>query len=69
MPLLNGRRVNVVPNNLDALNYIPVTQEVGLSYVNDGDKKLTLSYVENVLNAYPVLRDILRYEQRLAEGD
>ena len=61
--LLNGRRVNVVPNNLDALNYIPGTHE------NDGDKKLTLSYVENVLNAYPVLRDILRYEQRLANGD
>ncbi len=67
--LLNGRRVNVVPNNLDALNYIPDTQDVGLFHENDGDKKLTLSYVENILNAYPVLRDILRYEQRLAEGD
>ncbi len=33
--LLNGRRVNVVPNNLDALNYIPGTQDVGLRHVND----------------------------------
>ncbi|MBO4780090.1 MAG: hypothetical protein J5497_05590, partial [Selenomonadaceae bacterium] len=67
--LLNGRRVNIVENNIDELNYIPDTQEVGLWQENDGDKKLTISYVKNVLNAYPVLRDILLYEQRLALGD
>ncbi len=64
--LLNGYRVNVVENNIDKLNYIPGTQDVALWHENDGDKKLTLSYVKNVLNAYPVLREILRYEQRLA---
>ena len=64
--ILNGRRVNVVENNIDKFNYIPNSQGVGLAVENDGDKKLTISYVKNVLNAYPVLREILRYEQRLA---
>ena len=68
MAILNGRRVNVVKNNIDKFNYIPNTQAVGLSVENDGDKKLTISYVKNILNAYPVLRDILRYEQLLARG-
>ncbi len=64
--LLNGRRVNVVENNIDKFNYIADTQQVGLAVENDGDKKLTISYVENVLKAYPVLREILRCEQELA---
>ena len=68
MAILNGRRVNVVENNIDTLNYIPGTQHVGLSITNDGEQQLTLKCIENVLNAYPVLREILRYEQRLANG-
>ena len=60
MGVLNGRRVNVVENNIDALNYIPGTQDT------DAGKKFFFRHLENILNAYPILRDILRYEQRLA---
>lgn len=63
--LLNNRRVNIVENNIDMLNYIPGTQEFALWRENDGPKKLTLSYVENVLKAYPALKEILHHEQRL----
>ena len=68
MGVLNGRRVNCVENNLDFLNYIPGTQEVGLSLINDEGEKYFYKHLKNTLNAYPVLRDILLYEQRLALG-
>lgn len=66
MGVLNGRRVNVVENNIDALNYIPGTQEVGLTTINDAGEKFFFKHLENILNAYPILREILRNEQRLA---
>ena len=66
--MLSGHRAHVVENNIDDINYIPDTQAVGLFVENDGDKKLTISYVENVLKKYPVLREMLLYEQRLANG-
>ena len=69
MGVLNGRRVNVVENNIDKLNYIPGTQEVGLRTVNDGGEKLFFRHLDNILNDYPVLREILLYEQRLANGE
>ena len=69
MGVLNGRRVNVVENNLDKLNYIPGSQEVGLSRINDAGEKFFFQHLENILNAYPVLRDILRYEQKLATAN
>ena len=69
MGILNGRRVNVVDNNIDTLNYIPGTQEFGLSVINDGEQQLTLKCVQNVLNVYPILRDMLLYEQRLTLGE
>ena len=68
MGVLNGRRVNVVENNIDTLNYIPGTQAVGLSQINDADEKFFFKHLDNILNAYPVLRDMLHYEQRLANG-
>lgn len=68
MGVLNGRRVNVVENNLDTLNYIPGTQDVALSLINDQGEKFFFKHLENILNAYPVLREILLYEQRLANG-
>ena len=68
MGVLNGRRVNVVENNIDALNYIPDTQDVGLTRINDSGEKLFFRHLDNILNAYPVLHEILLYEQRLANG-
>lgn len=69
MGVLNGRRVNVVDNNIDTLNYIPGTQEVGLAMINDAGEKFFFKHLENILNAYPVLREILHYEQLLANND
>lgn len=69
MGVLNGRRVNVVENNIDKLDYIPGTQDVGLSLINDAGKRFFFQHLENILKAYPVLRDILYYEQRLANGE
>ena len=69
MGVMNGRRVNVVENNLDTLNYIPGTQDVGLSLINDAGEKFFFKHLENILDAYPVLREMLLYEQRLANGD
>ena len=66
MGVLNGRRVNVVETNIDTLSYIPGTQAVGLSLINDAGEKFFFKHLENILNAYPVLRDMLHYEQRLA---
>ena len=66
MGVLNGRRVNVVENNIDTLNYIPGTQAVGLNLINDAGEKFFFKHLENILNAYPVLKDILHYEQLLA---
>lgn len=66
MGVLNGRRVNCVENNIDKLNYIPGTQEVGLTRINDRGEKFFYKHLENILNAYPVIREILHYEQRLA---
>ena len=68
MGVLNGRRVNVVENNIDALNYIPDTQDVGLTRINDSGEKLFFRHLDNILNAYPVLHEILLYEQWLANG-
>ena len=68
MGVLNGRRVNVVDNNIDTLNYIPGTQDVGLTLTNDHGEKFFFKHIENILNAYPVLREILLYEYRLANG-
>lgn len=68
MGVLNGRRVNVIENNIDTLNYIPGTQDVGLTRINDAGEKFFYKHLENILNAYPVLREILRYEQRLANS-
>ena len=69
MATMNGRRVNVVKDNLDALEYVPDTQEVALWRINNEEEKLLFRDFENILTAYPVLRDILRYEQFLATGD
>lgn len=69
MATMNGRRVNVVKDNLDALEYVPDTQEVALWRINNEEEKLLFRDLENILTAYPVLRDILRYEQFLATGD
>ena len=66
MGVLNGRRVNVVENNIDTLNYIPGTQESGLSLINDAGEKFFFKHLDNILNAYPVLREILHHEQLLA---
>ena len=49
MGVLNGYKLNVVRNNLDALNY---------------DDKLFFPHLKNVLDAYPVLKDILEDEWR-----
>lgn len=68
MGVLNGRRVNVVENNIDKLNYIPSTQDVGLSRINDEEERFFLKHLNNILNAYPVLREILLYEQQLANA-
>lgn len=68
MGVLNGRRVNVVKDNVDKLDYLPETQEVGLNMINNMGDNLFFRDLENILNAYPVLRDVLRYEQFLATG-
>ena len=61
---MNGYKVSVVKNNLDALNYIPGTQNVGLSLINDQGDKLFFVHLKNILDAYPVLKDILENEWR-----
>lgn len=69
MGVLNGRRMNAVENNLPNLNSIPNTGEYALWRINLYGAKLFDKHLENILNAYPVLREILRYEQRLANGN
>ena len=70
MGVLNGRRVNCVEDNLDVLNYISGTQkaDVALWQINNFNEGFLYKSVENILNAYPILREILNYEQRLAYG-
>lgn len=67
MGVLNGRRVNVVEDNIDKLDYIPGTQEVGLVRINDHGEKFFFKHLDNILNAYPVLREILLCEQKIAD--
>lgn len=69
MAVLNGRRVNVVKDNIDRLEYLPDTQDVGLNMINNLGDKLFFRDLDNILNAYPVLREILRYEQFLIMGE
>ena len=64
MGALNGYKVNVAKNNLDTLNYIPNTQAVGLTQINDHGEKLFFVQLKNILDAYPVLKDILESEYR-----
>ena len=68
MGVLNGRRMNAVENNIDSLNCIPNTQDVGLIQVNHIIDNQFYNQLDNILNAYPLLREILSYEQRLANG-
>ena len=69
MAVLNGRRVNVVKDNIDRLEYLPDTQDVGLNMINNLGDKLFFRDLDNILNAYPVLKEILRYEQFLIMGE
>lgn len=64
MGVLNGHKVNVVKNNLPTLNYIEGTQEVGLYRINDYGEKLFFVQLQNVLDAYPILKDVLESEWR-----
>lgn len=64
MGALNGYKVSVAKNNLDTLNYIPNTQAVGLTQINDHGDKLFFVHLKNILDAYPVLKDILESEWR-----
>lgn len=64
MGALNGHKVNVVKNNLPTLNYIEGTQEVGLYRINDYGEKLFFVQLQNVLDAYPILKDVLESEWR-----
>ena len=68
MGVLNGRRVNVVENNINELNYISDTQDVSLWHKNNLGDRLLFKDLEKIFNAYPVLQEILLYEQRLANG-
>lgn len=68
MAMLNGRRVNVVENNIDKLSYVPGTQDVSLWHINNLGERLLFKDLEKILNAYPALREILYYEQQLADG-
>lgn len=66
MGAMNGFKVNVVKHNLDRLNYIPGTQTKGVAlWLNNnlGDK-LFFVHLQNILDAYPVLKDILESEWR-----
>ena len=68
MGVLNGRRVNVVENNIDKLTYIQGTQDISLWHINNFGERLLFKDLKKILNAYPVLREILYYEQRLANS-
>lgn len=66
MGVMNGFKVNVVKHNLDRLNKIPGTQGEGVAlWLNNnlGDK-LFFVHLQNILDAYPVLKDILESEWR-----
>ena len=66
MGAMNGYKVNLVKNNLDTLHYIPDTQSEGVALwrINDHGEKLFFVHLENILDAYPVLKDILENEWR-----
>lgn len=63
MAVLRGYKVNVIEGDLYKLKYIPGTQDVGLYHVNDEGDKLFFSHLRNILHEYPILQDILFYEQ------
>ena len=60
---LNGYKVNVVENNISKLKYIPGTQEEALWKTNDRGEKLFFVHLKNILQYYPILRDVLVNEQ------
>ena len=66
MGVMNSYKVNLVKNNLDTLHYIPDTQSEGVALwrINDHGEKLFFVQLNNILDAYPVLKDILENEWR-----
>ena len=65
MGVLNGYKVNVVENNNPKLVYIPGTQETALYKINDQGEKLFFVHLKNILRYYPILQDVLMYEQAI----
>lgn len=65
MGVLNGYKVNVVENNNPRLVYIPGTQEKALYKINDQGEKLFFVHLKNILRYYPILQDVLMYEQTI----
>lgn len=68
MGVLNGVRVNVVENNISKLTYIPGTQDEALWRVNDHGEKLFFRHFKNILTYYPILKDVLSYEQMVMDS-
>ncbi|WNX83430.1 ATP-grasp fold amidoligase family protein [Agathobaculum sp. NTUH-O15-33] len=68
MGMLNGYKINVVDKNISRLSYIAGTQEEALWKINDRGEKLFYIQLNNILNYYPILKDLLFYEQMAMES-
>jgi len=63
MGILNGYKVNLVEGHINDLTKIPDTQDEALWKINMAGEKLFFKHFKNVLYYYPVIQDILKYEQ------
>ncbi len=64
MAALNGVGVRVVPSPEIDAHYVPGTQEVGLTRINDGGAKLFWRDFRAIMSHYPQLNNILKAEWR-----
>lgn len=63
MCVLNQTRIHVVEHNIARANYIPTTQEGPcLTKINDHGEKLFFVHFHNILNHYPILKNLLIME-------
>ena len=63
--VLKGTKIRVVNNPQYKLNYVPNTQNIGLSKINDLGPKLFWKDFNNMLNHYTQLKRVLikEYEE------
>jgi len=58
----NNVRVRVPEKHFSTLHYIPHTQDVGLTRINDHGERLFFIQLKNVIEHYPEIKDKLKYD-------